>query len=220
MNEKRFVELLNLYIDEEASAEERDAVELEVTKNQRRHEKFLSYCRLQEASERVHRDFGDALAQTVDLNKYHILARSSTRCCWRRALLYSSGALAAACLTVAAAVSVLQDSQPQVLLSHSQKDSYGIVEVIDPHSLNSRRESVRTVGFGGIETFTFAGRPEAVGRSQAKTTFGDSGRTDFRVQGPTGGWSDVYSPDPGPRGFRGHSPFEHSPELTSFRFQR
>jgi hypothetical protein len=220
MNERRFVELLNLYIDKEASPEERDEVEMEVKKNPRRREKFLSYCRLQEASEQVHRDFGHALALTVDLNKYQIVARSSTRCCWRRGLLYSSGALVAACLTVVAAVSILQDSQPQASLSHSQKNSFGLVEVIDSHFLNGRRESVRTVAFGGAEPFTFAGRPEILGRSQARTIFWDSGQTGFRVQESTGGWSDAYASDPKARGFRGHSSFDHSPELTSFRFQR
>jgi hypothetical protein len=220
MNEKQFTELLNLYIDNEASPDERGELELEVRKNPRRHEKFLSYCRLQQASERIHRDLGDALAQTVDLNKYQIVARSSTRCCWRRGLLYSSGALAAACLTVAAAVSVLQDSQFSASFSQNHEDGFGLVEVFDPYSLNGPTENVRPHSFEASEPFTFAGRAHGLGRSQVRTAFLESGQGRFQVQAHAGGWSDVFPNDSSARGFRGHSTFDNTPELTSFRFQR
>lgn len=221
MNEKRFNELLNLYIDSEASREERDELEHEVAGNPRRRQKFQSYCRLQRASEKVHRDFGDALAETVDLKKYHIVARSSTRCCWRRGLLFSSGALAAACITVVAAVAIFQDAAQGFSSNRAREENFGLVEVFDSGSLNARTEKPRS-GFvpDRSEPFTFAGRSSAFSQAKTKAAFLDSPAPGFQTSSNLAGLGDELRTDYRARVFRGQSSFEAGPELMSFQFQR
>lgn len=109
MNEKRFLELVNLYLDEEIAKEELEELEREMETDSYRREVFNRYCRLQRAAEVVSRDYGNHLASTVDFKNYHILARHSQRRV-RIGFLYSAGALAAACLTVAAALHVMESS--------------------------------------------------------------------------------------------------------------
>ena len=108
MNERRFIQLINLYIDEEISPEELEELENEVAQDKRRRKIYRNYCRLQRASQVACRRMGPALSETVDLKKYHILSRDSGRRL-RLGLIYSAGALAAACVTVVAAISLLKE---------------------------------------------------------------------------------------------------------------
>lgn len=222
MNEKRFIELLNLYIDGEIAPDEQQELENEVAGNCRRRQTYQSYCRLQQASQQVYRQFGQALTQTVDLKKYHIVARSSTRCCLRRGLLYSSGALAAACLTVVAAFAVFQDSQRPPFARADAEENFGRVEVFHSSALNSRQvERKSSTSFNRPEGFTFAGRSGSFNSGQRETRFLESDQSSF--EGSTTRrqtWGKDLQPNARPRDFRGESSFDTPSEVASFKFQR
>lgn len=49
MNEPRFIELLNLYVDQQLSAEEASELEAEIQQNPARHRTYQQYCRMQRA---------------------------------------------------------------------------------------------------------------------------------------------------------------------------
>lgn len=109
MSEKRFLELVNLYLDKEIAGEEREELERELEADSYRKEVFDRYCRLQDAAAVASLHYGTHLASTVDFKNYHILARHSQRRI-RKGFLYSAGAMAAACLTVAAALHLMESS--------------------------------------------------------------------------------------------------------------
>ncbi len=50
MKESKFVELLNLYVDREISAEDAALLEAEIARNPHRHKVYQQYCRMQRAS--------------------------------------------------------------------------------------------------------------------------------------------------------------------------
>ncbi len=108
MSNKEFLELLNLYIDEEISAEERDRLEREIAVNESRRAVFNEYVRLQEATEKLFNHFHSSLTETVDLKKYHILARDSDQR-YVMGSLYSAAAVFVACLSIFAATRILSD---------------------------------------------------------------------------------------------------------------
>lgn len=215
MNEKRFIELLNLYIDGEISTEEQEELDREIAEDTRRREIYHSYSRLQTASQQAYKRLGSSLSKTVDFNKYQIVARSSTRCCLRRGLLYSTASLAAACLTVVAAIAFFQGTP----LEFSSVDPSGgerlaQVEVLDPQMLNARERERRTFAFHSSEPFTFVGRP--VFRSKRSEAFLESPRSAFQPED----WKNELQPGAQRPVFRGHPSFEATPELASFHFQR
>ncbi len=49
MNEHRFIELLNLYVDQQLSPEEAAELEVEITRDPARRRTYLQYCRMQKA---------------------------------------------------------------------------------------------------------------------------------------------------------------------------
>jgi hypothetical protein len=49
MNESRFIELLNLYVDQQLSSREASELEAEIQKNPARHRTYQQYCRMQKA---------------------------------------------------------------------------------------------------------------------------------------------------------------------------
>ena len=79
MNKSRFIELLNLYLDNELSAEEADELLDETRRNPRRYELYLEYCRIHKACSSLDPVIGERVSG------------------WSfRQLLYSAGGMAAA----------------------------------------------------------------------------------------------------------------------------
>ncbi len=215
MNEKRFIELINLQIDGEISPPELDELESEVASDSRRHATYQDYMRLHQASELACNRFGEALAETVDLRKYQILARESHG--WRRGFLYSAGALTAACFSVAAAVAVFQDvkwSPPGV--SPDASAEVVAVETLQPENQMSARTAV-------TPRFVVHHRP-ASERVHVRfldplparqETFAPSGEMPV----PPVTWPSEWYSAPSGRVIRGPAGVDHS-ELVSFEFQR
>jgi hypothetical protein len=222
MNEKRFIQLINLYIDGEISPKELEELEHEVGDNERRREIYESYCRIQAASQVVYRKFGRALTETVDLKKYHMLARDSSRAV-QRGLWYTATALAAACVTVVAAVSLFPEADwGSANASRSVQVVYGEVEVFQP-GVARRAEQVQAASLNSPEPFFFAGRPAAI-RAQRKPEFLDPARAatrdTFHLTARPSVWEEQFSSNSSPRVIRGDSSFDVVPELASFQFQR
>lgn len=223
MNEKRFVELVNLYIDHEISREDLQELEDEVAHNAHRREIYHQYCRLQRASQSLYQDFGSRLAQTVDLKKYQMLARNSGSQV-RLGLLYSSGALAAACLTVLAAVSIFQEAQwGSGGRSSSQEQSAAVVEVFEARSLDrdlSRRRQARLPSsadpFAAPVSFAAHSSPR---RGDFFDSVRASARSGFQLTVSPSAWEEEFRGGSTAKVFRSTSSFE-APELASFQFQR
>lgn len=209
MNEKRFIQLINLHIDGETSPEELEELEKEVVSNFRRREIYQSYCRLQQASREVCNQFGEALAETVDLRKYQILARHSHGL--RRGLLYSAGALVAACLSVVAAVALFQDTGWGNGNARSISNSRAVaVEIFEPRGRNTASQSIRMAALNPKpEPFSFFGAFGAT-RPPART---------FQPASAPTFWEEELSSASSTKVIRGKSSFD-APELVSFQFQR
>lgn len=206
MNEKRFIQLINLQIDGEISPPELEALENEVAANPRRREIYHSYTRLQQASEMVCNRLGPALAESVDLKKYQILTRESHGL--QRGLLYSAGAMVAACLSVVAAVAVFQEGGSAKPLTNPAAQVVA-VEVFEPGVLNKSGNSLRLVGINPApEPFSFLG------------SF-SSQNPRFEPSSAASNWENGYRPvsTSSSRVIRGRTSFE-APELVSFEFQR
>lgn len=206
MNEKRFIQLINFHIDGEISPSELEELEQEVAADPRRRDIYHSYCRLQQASQKVFHQFGEALTETVDLKKYQILDRHSYGL--GGGVLYSAGALVAACLSVVAAVALFQDSEWGASANRSSSGPGAVaVEVFEPSGLNKAAYSVRMATLTPTEPVSFFG---AAFRSQTPS---------FQpASGPTF-WEENFRPVSSAKMIRGKSSFD-APELASFQFQR
>lgn len=103
MNEPRFIELLNLYVDQQLSPQEAAELEAEIQKNPVRHRTYRQYCRMQKAcaqlfeNERQTAPASTALSRAMADADRKIVAfpdHSSRRAIWP--VGFSIGAVAAA----------------------------------------------------------------------------------------------------------------------------
>lgn len=101
MNESRFIELVNLYIDRQASPAEAAELEKEIQANPQHRQVYLQYCRMHHASRLVYESFraqadqsGPAVRETATIA--HFQSRQRQR---RMRWVYAAtGLAAAACL--------------------------------------------------------------------------------------------------------------------------
>jgi hypothetical protein len=101
MKDTRFVELVNLYVDRQLSADEAAELELEIQSNPRRRQVYLQYCRMHRATKLVYESFrahseqqGDAPQRSAAMARLEHRQRRRSR--WAYA---GAGLAAAACLT-------------------------------------------------------------------------------------------------------------------------
>jgi anti-sigma factor RsiW len=108
MNESRFIELLNLYVDQQLSGSEAAELELEIKTNPLRHRTYRQYCRMQKACtqifehERTSAPASIALARAmVDAERKVTAspARAVRRPVWSTGLSFA-GLAAAACVAI------------------------------------------------------------------------------------------------------------------------
>jgi len=90
MNDREFIELLNLYVDHEISAEDALRLEAEVLSNPRRREVYDQYCRMQKACS----ELAEHLADEADAKAPATVVEFPAAGGWRRGPVF--GALAAA----------------------------------------------------------------------------------------------------------------------------
>ena len=91
MKESKFIELLNLYVDHEISAEETALLEAEIEQNPARRQVYRQYCQIQKACTVLAHDFrGETPVAPGNVVAFPVVRRHS------RAWAYAGGLLAAA----------------------------------------------------------------------------------------------------------------------------
>lgn len=115
MKESRFIELLNLYVDQQLSPSEAAELEAEILKDAGRRQTYQQYCRMQKActllfeKERTHAPSAKLASAVVDADR-KIVAFPKSRSHWARTLYPVAVAAAAACVAI---VFVRHDSSPR-----------------------------------------------------------------------------------------------------------
>jgi hypothetical protein len=107
MKESRFIELLNLYVDQQLTAAEAVELEMEIKHDPARRQTYHQYCQMQKActqlfeQERNGAPASSALARAlVDANR-KIVAFPEERSFWRQRGMYAAGfAAVAACVAI------------------------------------------------------------------------------------------------------------------------
>lgn len=122
MNDTRFIELVNLYVDRQISPAEQAELELEIQSNPRRRQVYLQYCRMHRASKLVYESFrAQAGGQpATPARQPASIASIAARARQRRARWYyaAGGLAAAACVAlVFAAGSFRPAAQPAPALA-------------------------------------------------------------------------------------------------------
>lgn len=99
MKDAEFIELLNLYLDHEISAEDAERIEAEVQQNPARRRIYQDYCRLQKACTLLAKDYVEQAAATGAADDRKVVAFPSRRT-WGLGAYASGLAAAAACVAV------------------------------------------------------------------------------------------------------------------------
>jgi len=108
MRNSRFIELLNLYVDQQLSKEEAVELEREITRNPTRARTYQQYCRMQKActllfeQERTQAPNTNLLARSLSDADRKVIGFPDSRVVrWRNASLYGASLAAAACIAFA-----------------------------------------------------------------------------------------------------------------------
>ncbi len=220
MSGKRFTELINLYLDKEISDEEMAELERETAANAERRHLFLEYVRLENASTQLVERHGERLVESVDFKKYHMMARHSG---WslRRTVWVSTGAFAAACLTLVAAVRFMEDTiigGPAADFTRAGSANWSTsVEVYQPSDAQALRGfsvPTRSASASSLQ----AAKAELTTRpvNWVDTARGVADASGFQVRVAV----EDLKPAKAERVFRSTPVFQASPEFASFEFQR
>jgi hypothetical protein len=100
MKDSEFIELLNLYLDHEISADNAARLEAEVQGNPERRRVYLQYCRMQKACTRLAKDFNGQEAGDAKHERKVIAFDPSGRSAWGPGILAAGGLMAAACVAL------------------------------------------------------------------------------------------------------------------------
>ncbi len=109
MKDSEFIELLNLYLDHEISAEDAARIEAEVQQNPARRQLYRQYCRLQKACTMLAKDYVGQAESTGSPADRRIVAFAPQRS-WGASVYVGGLAVAAACV----ALFVVNRSQEEV----------------------------------------------------------------------------------------------------------
>ena len=139
MKDKEFIELLNLYLDREISAEDAIRLEYEVVANPRRREIYDQYCRMQKACSMLSADVADA-AQAPDASVIQFPSRSP----WHFGQ-FALGIAAAAALAVGIVTYKLHDASRYVPVPESPVAAAKPAPVPTPLGLIGDADSMKAV---------------------------------------------------------------------------
>lgn len=209
MSNKEFLELLNLYIDQEISSEDRELLEKEIASNESRLAMFNEYIRLQEATEKLFNHFRDNLTDSVDLKKYQILSRDSQQ---RLVIgsLYSAAAVLVACMSIFAATRILSD--PMATSGSHAGDSAELLERLDVELMSE--ETARRGQHGFLSVMSGADVP--AGRPYWSFSESPGFPASLGIETER-----ELLNERGNQVFRSPNPFESpSPDQASFQFRR
>ena len=100
MKDSEFIELLNLYLDHEISADNAARLEAEVQGNPERRRVYRQYCRMQKACTLLANDFNGQEAGDAKHDRKVIAFDPSGRSAWGPGILAAGGLMAAACVAL------------------------------------------------------------------------------------------------------------------------
>lgn len=100
MKDNRFIELVNLYIDRQISAEETAELEAEIQSNPQRRAVYRQYCRLHSATKQVYESFRTNAEPQSRVPAGRVIAADFARRSRVNWIHYAGGLAAAACLAV------------------------------------------------------------------------------------------------------------------------
>jgi hypothetical protein len=145
MNDREFIELLNLYVDREIGAQDALRLEAEVLAHPRRREIYDQYCRMQKACSMLSDDLLDASPAGVDSNVISFPSRSQ----WRLGPFAAGLAAAAACAVV---IVTVKFRSAEAFASHDQAPVAvsGPRPVADSAALTANSEPMKPVFFARL----------------------------------------------------------------------
>ncbi|HEY8995698.1 MAG TPA: hypothetical protein VIM71_13605 [Lacunisphaera sp.] len=103
MKDHRFIELLNLYIDRQITAEETAELESEIQSSPRRQAVYRQYCQIHTATKQVYATFRASATEQPVVESGHtgVIELFESRRCRTNWIHYAGGLTAAACLAFA-----------------------------------------------------------------------------------------------------------------------
>jgi hypothetical protein len=211
MNDKKFIELLNLYVDREVTPEDALLLEAEVATNPDRRRVYDQYCRMQKACSMLS---GELAGKSLDRQ---VLAYPSPSI-WRSVPLMASLA-AAACIAVVVGVrertgptSLLADTTPapRTLASTVDLPNAGGMEPVFLARLPSAQTSQ---GFTALDASAQDSQLSWIGGIHMTPVF-PSANSDF-ITDPKSGLKGMGPGDP-----QVARSAQDPVEMTAFRFQR
>jgi hypothetical protein len=236
VKENRFIELLNLYVDHQISAEEAAELEAEILRSPERRKTYRDYCRMQRACgmlfdrERQEAPASFALEKSLQETERKIVGRPGRRTSgWGTYTAAFAGVTAmAACL----AIVLLRPGSAPVSIDGNQASAPSAPSAAVPFVVQPATPAVQTVALAsrpaGFQT-VFTGQNSIVARSDESTS-SDRAGTDWmqQVQLPPVQRvlvdNTLFETRPtlqqDNRVFRGSHPIQGNVEFTAFQFQR
>jgi hypothetical protein len=214
MNDKKFIELLNLYVDREVTAEDALLLEAEVAANPGRRKVYDQYCKMQKACSMLSSELAGSLA---DADRQVVIYPSSS--IWRSAPLVATLA-AAACVAVVVDIrmrsnpsSPAVDASPAARSLASTVDLPGASDAMEPVFLAKLPASQPAQGFTALDTSSQDSQLSWIGGVHMTPLF-PAANSDY-ISDPKSGLKPV-----GPGDAQGARSVLEPVEMTAFRFQR
>jgi hypothetical protein len=212
MNDKKFIELLNLYVDREVSAEDALLLEAEVAANPDRRKVYDQYCRMQKACSML----SDELAETSPEAERQVVAFPALSL-WR-SVPFMATLAAAACIAVVVTVrqrtaipAPAEDAAPAARTFASTVDLPNSPAAMEPVYLAKLPSSQPVQGFTALDTASQDNQLSWIGGIHMTPVF-PSANSDYI--------SDPKSALKGPGAAQGPNAAQDPVEMTAFRFQR
>jgi hypothetical protein len=213
MNDKKFIELLNLYVDREVTAEDALLLEAEVAANPDRRRVYDQYCKMQKACSMLSSELGSY----SDADRHVVIYPSPS--IWRSVPLVATLA-AAACVAVVVDIRVrsanasipidVAPAQNPLALNSDVRTSQAPME---PVFLAKLPASQTAQGFTALDTSSQDNQLTWIAGIHMTPVF-PSANSDF-ITDPKSGLKPV-----GPGDAQGAHPLLEPVEMTAFRFQR
>lgn len=214
MNDKKFIELLNLYVDREVSAEDALLLEAEVATNPSRRKVYDQYCRMQKACSMLSSEVADT---SPEMDRQ--LVAFPVHSLWR-SVPFMATLAAAACVAVVAGLRQRSavpmpgaDAAPAARTLASTVDLPNSAVAMEPVYLAKLPSSQPAQGFTALDTASQDNQLSWIGGIHMTPVFPSA--------------SPDYLSDPksalkgaGPGAVQGAGAAQDPVEMTAFRFQR
>jgi anti-sigma factor RsiW len=221
MKDTKFIELLNLYLDQHISPEDSALLEAEINRDPKRMQLYRQYCRMHKACSQM----ADSYRENAPARRPLVLEHRQRR----GVTLYATGLIAAAaCIALVLVTMPATDTGSPEMTVQLESSGPAVVSSDIPvapvpvlPALSLRDRELQTV---------FSTRALAqLGENSASETLLTVGQgrldwlTDLQatpLQFDLGAFEPINTDSQETRTFRSHRPFQGNVELTAFQFQR